>query len=281
MSTVEVTLSVPALEHDRYVGWLESHATGFLEEDAALRAYVPADAWSPQLREQLAARLQADGYGDTLSVRVLADQNWNEAWEATFEPVRVGPFLLCSTAAEVPPAHADATVLRIDPKMSFGTGHHATTRLALRLLAEVVAAGDRVYDVGTGTGVLAIAACRRGATSVEAVDTNPRAVANARENVAQNDVEACVTIQEGSVDRLPEAPAEIVLANITCETLLDLLPALRPRIAANGHLVLSGLLTGDADRMRTALAAHDLTVRNTAQEDGWWAVRAQAPTDSQ
>jgi ribosomal protein L11 methyltransferase len=278
MPTVEVTLSIPSLEHDRYVGWLAPYATGFVETDAALQAYVPPDTWSPHLRARLAARLRADGYDGALSVDAVPDQNWNETWEASFEPVRVGPFLLCSTTAEVSPKHRDATVLRIDPEMSFGTGHHATTRLALRLLAEVVTAGDRGYDVGTGTGVLAIAACRRGAASVEAVDTDPRAVANATTNAAQNEGADCVTVREGSAAELPEAPADIVLTNITCETLLSLLPVLRPRVAPTGHLILSGLLTGDADRMRAALADHALAVHDSVQEDGWWAVWAQ-PSD--
>ena len=274
MDTVELILSVPDADHEWLLGLLSDQATGFVQEPGTLRAYVPAEAWSLADREALQARLRAEGYVEALRVQSVAAKNWNDAWEADIAPVRAGPFLLCTTTAEVPPEHADATVLRIDPKMSFGTGHHATTRLALRLLADAVAPGDHVIDVGTGTGVLAIAACRRDAASVEAVDTNPRAVENARENVARNEVSDCVTIREGSIDAVPPGPAHVVVANITRAPLLKLLPALRRRLRPNAHLVLSGLLHTDADRMRTALDEQNLLVQETQTEDGWWAVRA-------
>ncbi len=274
MDTVELILSVPDVDQEWLIGLLSDSATGFVQEADTLRAYVPAEAWSPADREALSARLHAAGYPDALTVRAIADTNWNTTWEADLAPVRAGPFLLCTTAATVPPEHADATVLRIDPQMSFGTGHHATTRLALRLLADAVTPGDHVIDVGTGTGVLAIAACRRGAASVEAVDTSPRATANARENVSRNEGADCVTVRDGSLDAVPSGRADLVVANITRAPLLSLLPALRDRLRPDAPLILSGLLQTDADRMREALAEQDLLVRDTQTEDGWWAVRA-------
>jgi ribosomal protein L11 methyltransferase len=279
MDTVEITLAVPALEHDRYVGLLDDRATGFQQTDAALIAYVPVDDWSADAREALAARLRADGYGDALSLRLLADRNWNADWEKSVSPVRVGPFLLCGTDADVPPEHADATVLRIDPEQSFGTGHHATTRLCLGLIGDTVEHGDTVVDVGTGTGVLAIAACRRGARSALGVDTDPRAVDNAQENVRRNDVSDCVTIREGSVEAVPEdVTADVIAVNITMEPLRSMLPALRARLDPNGTLLLSGLLTSQRDQMRTALADHNLVPDTEKTEDGWWAVRCHPPT---
>ena len=278
MDTVEITLSVPELEHDRYIGLLDDRASGFRQTQAALTAYVPTDAWSDAVRERLAARLRADGYGEALTVRHLRDRNWNAAWEEAVDPVRVGPFLLCGRSAEVTPTHADAIPLRIDPKMSFGTGHHATTRLALRLLVDAVAEGDRVLDVGTGTGVLAIAACRLGARSAFAVDTNPKAVANARENVVVNEVDNCVTVREGSVGVVPDDRVDVIVANITRDTLLDLLPGLRSRLTDDGVLVLSGLLTSDRPQMLDALGGHTLTVDDEVSENGWWGVRARPST---
>jgi len=273
MGTVEVTLTVPALEHDRFVAMLEERASGFLQTDAELVAYVSADRWSEALREQLAARLRADGYGDALTARLLSDRNWNAVWEASIAPVRVGPFLLCGRSTDVPPDHADATVLRLDPKMSFGTGHHATTRLALRLLTGTVESDDTVVDVGTGTGVLAIGACRLGARTALAIDTSPKAVANTRENVAVNDADDCVTVRAGSIDAVA-APVDVVVANITRDTLLDLLPDFRSRLAPDGTLLLSGLLTSDRDRMVGALDDVQLKPDEEVTENGWWAVRA-------
>lgn len=274
MDTVEIVLSVPALEHDRYVALLDDRARGFLQDDSELRVYVPEKEWSPALREQITAQLQADGYDDAIAVRVLRDRNWNDVWEQSIAPIRVGPFLLCGTSTDVPAEHGEAQILRIDPKMSFGTGHHATTRLALELLVETLDPNDRVLDVGTGTGVLAIAACRLGAQSVLAFDTEPNAVTNARENVATNDVGACVSVREGSIADAPPDAVDVILANITRDTLINMLPAFRSRLDVHGSLLLSGLLTSDRDEMLDALSAHDLRVEADATENGWWAVRA-------
>ena len=276
MDTVELTLSVPILEHDRFIGWLDDRATGFQQTDATLTAYVPADDWSAALRERLEARLRADGYVDALSLRLVADRNWNAAWEASVTPVRVGPFLLCRSGLDVPAEHDDATVLRIDPERSFGSGHHASTRLTLRLLIDAVSPEDTVVDVGAGTGVLAIAACHLGARRVLGVDTEPVAVTNARKNAAQNGVAGRVTVREGSVEAVPaDAAADVLAANITLDTILDLLPAFRTRLGADGDLLLAGLLTSQRTRMLEGLAAHDLVAEQEVTEDGWWAVRCR------
>ena len=273
MDTIELTLSIPPPEHDRFVGWLESYATGFVQGDAELRAYVPADRWAAVDREQLNTRLAGDGYPGALTVRPLASKNWNAVWEDTLSPVRASPFLVCPTSADIEPEHTDAMVLRIDPEMSFGTGHHATTRLALQLLADVLTPGDRVLDIGTGTGVLAIAACRAGAAAALGVDTNPDAVRNARENAQKNDVADCVTVREGSVDGAPETGYDIVVANITRRVLLGLLPDLLSHLTTDGTLLLSGVLQPQGDSVLDAAEAHSLHLDAEATEDGWWAAR--------
>ena len=273
MDTIELTLAIPPPEHDRFLAQLEEHATGFVQNDAALRAYVPADRWAAVNREQLEARLAADGYLDALSVRPLAAKNWNAVWEDTLSPARAGPFLICPTPTDIPPDHTDAMVLRIDPEMSFGTGHHATTRLALQLLGDVLAPGDRVLDVGTGTGVLAIAACRAGAAAALGVDTNPDAVRNARKNAQKNDVADCVTVREGSVDGAPETGYDIVVANITRRVLLGLLPDLLSHLTTDGTLLLSGVLQPQGDSVLDTAEAHSLHLDAEATEDGWWAAR--------
>jgi ribosomal protein L11 methyltransferase len=224
-------------------------------------------------REQLDARLAADGYPGALTVRPLAAKNWNAVWEETLSPVRAGPFLVCPTSADLQPEPADTTVLRIDPQMSFGTGHHATTRLALRLLADAVEPEGRVLDVGTGAGILAIGACRAGATAALGVDTNPEAVRNARENVRKNEVEDCVTVQKGSVDVVPEARYDMVAANITRRVLLNLMPDLVSHLAADGTLLLSGVLVADRTSVSDAVSTYGMRPDEEETEDGWWAAR--------
>jgi ribosomal protein L11 methyltransferase len=271
MDTIELTLALPASEHDRYIARLEAYATGFVQNDAELRAYVPTDRWTGINREALDARLAADGYPDALTIRPLAAKNWNTVWENTLSPVRAGPFLVCPSSAEGPPTQSEATVLRIDPEMSFGTGHHATTRLALRLLGETLVEEDRMLDVGTGTGVLAIAACRSGAASALGVDTNPDAVRNARGNARQNDVADCVVVREGSVEQVPDTHYDLVTANLTRRVVMNLLSDLAGLLPPGGTLLLSGILQSQRDAILDAATAHDLQPDAEITEDGWWA----------
>lgn len=279
MDTIELTLTIPPVEHAPFLAELEEPATGFVQNDTELRAYVPADRWAAVDQKQLKARLAADGHPDALSIRPLESKNWNAVWEDTLSPVRAGPFLVCPTAVDPSSLQDDATVLRIDPEMSFGTGHHATTRLALRLLADALAPGDRVLDVGTGTGVLAIAACRIGADAALGVDTNPNAVRNARENVRRNKETDFVTVQEGSVDVASGTQYDLVAANITRRVLLELMPALVARLAPGASLLLSGLLRPQRDDIRDAAASHGLALDAEAAEEGWWAGRfARSPS---
>ena len=279
MDTIELTLTIPPVEHAPFLAELEEPATGFVQNDTELRAYVPAERWAAVDQKQLKARLAADGHPDALSIRPLESKNWNAVWEDTLSPVRAGPFLVCPTAVDPSSLQDDATVLRIDPEMSFGTGHHATTRLALRLLADALAPGDRVLDVGTGTGVLAIAACRIGADAALGVDTNPNAVRNARENVRRNKETDFVTVQEGSVDVASGTQYDLVAANITRRVLLELMPALVARLAPGASLLLSGLLRPQRDDIRDAAASHGLALDAEAAEEGWWAGRfARSPS---
>lgn len=273
MDTIELTLDIPASEHERYIAQLEPYATGFVQNDAELRTYVPADQWAAFNCESLEAQLAADGYPDALTIRPLATKNWNAVWEDTLSPVRAGPFLVCPTSAEVPPSQDEVTVLRIDPEMSFGTGHHATTRLALRLLGETLTEEARMLDVGTGTGILAIAACRSGAAHALGVDTNPDAVRNARDNARQNGVTDCVTVREGSVEQVPDARYDIVAANITRRILMDLLEDLARHLAPDGTLLLSGILQSQRGAILEATRAHDLQCEAEIAEDGWWSAR--------
>ena len=279
MDTVAVTITVPVFDHDALLAELsDGPIQGALQEDDRLIAYVPADAWTDARHHALAQWLVAHGYtaGD-LDVRIEHEQNWNAAWEATITPVRAGSFLLRPTWADVPPEHADATVLTVDPKMSFGTGHHATTRLVLRLLPNAVQAGDRVLDAGTGTGVLAIAACMCGADAVLAVDVRDAAIENARENCARNEVADRVTLRTASVDAVEATGFDVICANITRDIILEMLPTWVQQLALGGRLVVSGLLHRDRARVVEAAETHGFALQEDATDDGWWAGHFQRP----
>lgn len=167
--------------------------------------------------------------------RAVPNEDHLARWRASITPVRVGPFVVTPPWIAAP---EDALALVIEPGQAFGTGHHETTLSCLAALAELDLTAARVVDVGTGTGVLAIAAARRGAAEVIAVDTDPLAITVARENIAANG--ARVRLVHGSADAV-EGRADVVLANLDTATHTALAPALAALLTPGGVLVASGV----------------------------------------
>ncbi|WP_412068276.1 50S ribosomal protein L11 methyltransferase [Rubrivirga sp. IMCC43871] len=233
-----------------------------------LVAYAPAPRWDGPTTE--AVHGLADAYGlaaGAVVVETIADQDWNATWEASLEPVTAGPFVVAPTWTDVP--DSDAVVLRIDPKMAFGTGYHETTRICLRLLADAVTPDDTVLDVGTGTGVLAIAALRLGAASAVGVDVDPWSVTNGRENADRNGVGDRFEVREGSVEVVTEAGFDLVVCNVI-RSIMEPMRADLLRLSAGGTLVLSGLLATERDRVVAQLSEAGRKLRDEAAENEWW-----------
>ena len=241
----------------------------FEDTPAGLAAYAPTGQVD---RAALARALDAMGVHDTEET-TLPEQNWNAEWEKTIRPTRVGPFVVAPTWAELPDDLAALTVLRIDPKMAFGTGYHESTRLALGLLAEHVPPGGRVLDVGAGTGVLALAALKTGAAHALGVDIDPWSVANARENAELNGVADRFENRLGSLDEAPETGFDLVLANILRSILVPMMPGLAARMAPTAALVLAGILQTERQTMLDATRAAGLALDAEATENEWWAGR--------
>lgn len=270
--TIEIKVAIPDRAHSvLLVAFSHWNASGFVQQDDELIAYLPADEWTDEREASLREWMADNDFVGDVQISVSPDTNWNEAWERSIQPIRAGDFLVKPTWTDVPPEHADATVIEIDPKMSFGTGHHATTRLALSLLNDAVHNGDRVLDAGTGTGILSIAACRRGASEVIAFDVDPNAIENAEDNLAHNAVTAPVDVRRGTIDVVPERGFDAILANITRNVLLDWMPLFAEKLAPGGRLILAGIFEEDRDSMLTAAAEHNLTLVRERAENNWWA----------
>jgi ribosomal protein L11 methyltransferase len=210
-------------------------------------------------------RLRAFGLGPVseVAVRRIADEDWLESWKAQFTPIRIGPFFVRPSWSTAPD---EGIPLVLDPGMAFGTGLHPTTRQCLEALGEMDVAGRSVLDVGTGSGILAIAAARRGAGLVVGVDVDPLAVKAARENAARNAV--AVEVREGSADAV-EGRFDLVLANLVADVLVAVAPELRARTARGGTLVCAGIVAEKEALVTDALAAAGLAVTGRDQRDDW------------
>lgn len=199
----------------------------------------------------------------------IAEQNWNALWESNFSPVVVDDF--AGVRAHFHEPNPDVRYdLLITPKMSFGTGHHATTRQMISLMRDLPVAGSRVFDFGTGTGVLAILAAKMGAREVEAIDNDEWSIHNAAENFSANN---CEHISLHLADSLYGiAPAEIVLANINKHIILKFLPEIKALVKPGGILLLSGLLLEDQSDIESELAGTEFSKIKVSDLSGWIAM---------
>ena len=244
----------------------------FRQDAAAVNAYIPARRWDDTKRKHIENWLRSHGLRVPVEESMIRSQNWNERWEETVKPIVIGPFLVKPTWAPIPSEHRKKMLLEIDPKMSFGTGYHASTRLALRFLPDLVREGARVLDAGTGTGILAIAAIVLGASEAVAFDNDPWSQQNAVENFYLNRVDAQIDFREGSIETVPEQDFDLILANINRNALLAMLPAFARKTKPGGHVVLAGLLQTDRSCMLAAAAGQGLVAVDEKAEDEWWAV---------
>jgi ribosomal protein L11 methyltransferase len=232
-------------------GWQRSKVVALFQEEAAARDAVrllqPQDFFAGC---------------EVLAISPVADQDWVRLTQSQFAPVAItDDFWIVPTWHE-PPAQA-RQVIRLDPGLAFGTGTHPTTRMCLRWIAREPMQGRRVLDYGCGSGILAIAAAKFGATSVDAVDIDPAAVDAARANAAANAVHITTGLPELATGRY-----RVVLANILATPLKMLAPLLCAHVAPGGALVLAGILERQADELKAAYAPH-AALEVSDSEDGW------------
>ncbi len=249
---------------------------GFWEDGEYLRAYIPLSKWDDPLLADVQQTLKA--YAATkgaqpprISIQTIPPRNWNAQWEESIQPLRISPRIIIAPSWHTVKTEPGEVLLTIDPKMSFGTGHHETTRLILSLMEPRIHSGDTMLDVGTGTGVLAIAAAKLGARRAVGVDIDEWSWENARENVRINGVEACVTLYRGELADVPEGAFDVVAANIQRNVIEPMLARLASRTAPQGHLLLAGLLSSERQPMQTALSLHGLRVEEERSENEWTA----------
>ncbi len=204
-------------------------------------------------------------------IHFLAETDWAEAWKSSYQVFRIGRRLVIKPTWRDYSAQPGDIVIALDPGMAFGSGLHPTTRLCLEALEDHICPGARVLDVGTGSGILAIAAARLGASRVLAVDTDPLAVRIAQENIVLNQVQAVVDARQGTVptSHLRPPGADLVLANILAETIVELAPALAASLAPEATLIAGGIITDRKDAVAASLMGNGLSILDERVDGDW------------
>lgn len=245
---------------------------GFEQEENLLIASTPAERFDDTKREEIQYLINDIREAQLLKEEVVTQQNWNQKWEESIEPQTIGRFFIRPTWSDQRPHQPDQIELMIDPKMAFGTGYHATTRLMLEMLEQVVQKGDRVLDAGTGTGILGIASLKLGASSVFGFDIDEWSEANARDNIALNRVQN-FEVRLGSTEVVPDGLLfDLILANINRNALAYMLPDLLSKLKEGGKILLSGLLEEDEEFMLNHKPLNKLKHVETRHHQEWIAL---------
>lgn len=255
-------------------------------ETVTVRAYLPEDARLESsllaLAERIAALRHAGaalGAG-TISHSFVADEDWAETWKAYIHTEKIGERIVVRPTWEEYTPSADEIVIELDPGAAFGTGAHATTAMCLRWLEHLVSPGMRVYDVGCGSGILAVAAAKLGAGEVIAMDYDPVAVSVAEENIRQNNAHNVVACESDLLSACEgAAPAELITANIIADVIIRLFAQLDRHLAPGGTLLASGIIDDRIADVEHAAAEHGFTVLDMTCEKEWAAMIIRRTSD--
>ncbi|MFD2672420.1 50S ribosomal protein L11 methyltransferase [Marinicrinis sediminis] len=277
-------------ERDTSLGqWYEKPLNNIPEGEAEIKGYFSdlsdVSAIVDQCKTFVASlqEFELDAGKGTVSVRQVDEEDWATAWKQYYKPVRVSERLTIKPTWEQYEPAPEEIVLEMDPGMAFGTGTHATTSLCLRALEQVVQPGDHVIDVGTGSGILAVASAKLGAAHVLAIDLDPVAVSSANENVRLNGMQDHVTVRESDLlqvfhDQTEEQasstlgvrlPVRVVVANILADIILRFVDDVHQVLQQDGVYVISGIIGSKEAEVCTVLEQKGFHIDDVQREEDW------------
>ncbi|MGG9962239.1 50S ribosomal protein L11 methyltransferase [Ferruginibacter sp. SUN106] len=242
---------------------------GFEENENELKAFINQSEFN---KETLDAVTNSNNF--SYSLTEIEQQNWNAEWESSFEPVIIDDFAAIRAGFHKPVKNVVHEII-ITPKMSFGTGHHATTYLMMEQMSRLNFKDKAVLDFGTGTGVLAILAVKMGATSVLAIDNDEWSIDNAKENIENNSVENITIKMAESI--ITDAKYDIILANINLNVILQHMDVIAGVCNPGAEILLSGFLSADEQAIKASLISNGLIFNEVKQKKDWICIKANRP----
>ena len=247
-------------------------------EVVTIKAYLPwDDELDGKLRrikmeiESLAKRNVDKGPG-AVSCNEIQDEDWANNWKQYFHTEKIGKIIVIKPSWEEYEEGPDDIVIELDPGAAFGTGTHATTSMCIRALEELVRGGMDVFDVGTGSGVLAITAAKLGAAKVQAVDYDESVLKVAEENVAENGVADVVSVKQSDILQACEGKADLIVANIVADIIIRMFADVKAYLKEGGRILTSGIIADRAADVTKAARENGLTVEKVWEENGWTAM---------
>ena len=241
-------------------------------EGVVVETYLTPEDWA-ECGEEATAII--NDYGTLTAIKEIEDENWNARWEEeSFQPVDIDGRIVIRSAAHPAPADPAIMDIIVAPTMSFGSGHHHTTRMMCRLIHASTPA-TRALDVGCGTGVLSFVALKSGVGYVDAIDIDPWSAESAARAAELNGVSDRINIITGTVEAIEGETYDAIYANINRNIILGDIARYTAALNAGGSLLVSGFLTEDVEYITAAAAAHNLTLTTQLEEEGWVAIAFQ------
>ncbi|MDD4171774.1 MAG: 50S ribosomal protein L11 methyltransferase [Syntrophomonas sp.] len=260
-------------------GWKpESVSEDFLNHEfVVVKAYFPEDK---DVMDVLAKSIEAVECNFQVKCKVFVDEvrneDWEETWKKYYHAFKIGERLVIKPSWEEYTAEENEVIVNIDPGMAFGTGIHASTRFCLRFVDQYIKGGEHIIDAGCGSGILSIAAAKLGARNIFAMDIDDLAVRIARENVTLNGLDDIIEVQAGNImEEIRGRKADMVLANITAEVVVELVPEAARTIKAGGYIFGSGIVDSRWPGVKKALEENGFAIEQVLQDVDWIGVAAR------
>lgn len=265
---IEYTIQADEVHQEMMVALLDHQGyEGFIQEEHELLVYIDVDLKD---EDQLKEILQQCGLPGTFQSKVIAPRNWNEEWESGFSPVAIDQKVYIRASFHEPQPDYTYDIL-VQPKMSFGTGHHDTTASVMKLMLDLDFKNKRVFDYGCGTAILSVLASKLGAGFIFCNDIDDWIEENVIENLALNGVNN-VTYGMGDISLVAGKTFDIILANINRNVLLDSFSHLDMALLPGGTIVISGFYAEDVTALKAAMPANWTTSQQVTSERGWTAL---------
>ncbi|AYV67194.1 MULTISPECIES: 50S ribosomal protein L11 methyltransferase [Niallia] len=252
------------------------------EEGVLVKAYLPINSFLGETVEAIKENINnlvlfnIDIGLNKVSIMEVNEEEWATAWKKYYHPVKISEkFTIVPTWEDYTPVHTDELIIELDPGMAFGTGTHPTTVLCIQALERIVKKGDMVIDVGTGSGVLSIAAAMLGAKSVLALDLDEVAVRSAKLNIKLNKVHEKTSVRQNNLLNGIEEQAEVIVANILAEVIVRFTDDVYRLLQKDGYFIASGIILQKKEEVKDAIIASGLEIIETVQMEDWVSITAQ------
>lgn len=253
------------------------------EEGVIVKAYLPVNSFLGETVEAIKESINnliiynIDIGINKVTISEVHEEEWATAWKKYYHPVKISErFTIVPTWEEYSPVSSDELIIELDPGMAFGTGTHPTTVMCIQALERTVKSGDKVIDVGTGSGVLSIAAAMLGAEQIRAFDLDEVAVKSARLNIKLNKVNDCVTVSQNNLlDGVEDQAADVVVANILAEVILRFTEDVARVVKPGGQFIASGIIQPKKDQVKDALIQAGFEIAESIVMEDWVALIAR------